>query len=352
MDELVERLVRAREGGTAGGVPLERLTADQHQEWIGRQALDGGLSTNAAGGGEPAVAGGRAQARADAAEFLRNLHRDVEPLFAVPRGAEAYFSPAHEGATHAEANAGPASGAGTQLLRRRGPVSGEAPPESQFVLGGGSGPLVEVGSAMPLLSGLVGSTASDPRPFLFADSLTTGATATVGGVASGRGQSRGSTSAVVGAGRVRGGHAVRLKRSGRAERQPQGFQRPRTGGIRPVRPTPVPFVPPADLSSDVLVTGLLHRDGQALGIDSHNAMVRYLLHLTATDSDASRDDLRRLVSSAVRVRRAGRTSTAQELRAFHAERALLDSDSSSADYHGNPGRDWGKRRHPSAPVDQ
>ncbi|MFD7004012.1 lonely Cys domain-containing protein [Streptomyces mirabilis] len=107
MDELVERLVRAREGGTPDGVPLERLTADQRQEWIGRQALDGGAGGHAAGGGEAAAVGDRAQARAEAAEFLRKLHRDVEPLFAVPRGAEAFFSPVHEGAPDAAGNAGP-----------------------------------------------------------------------------------------------------------------------------------------------------------------------------------------------------------------------------------------------------
>ncbi|MFD7004340.1 lonely Cys domain-containing protein, partial [Streptomyces mirabilis] len=107
VDELVERLVRAREGGTPDGVPLERLTADQRQEWIGRRVLDGGAGGHAAGGGEAAAVGDRAQARAEAAEFLRKLHGDVEPLFAVPRGAEAFFSPVHEGAPDAAGNAGP-----------------------------------------------------------------------------------------------------------------------------------------------------------------------------------------------------------------------------------------------------
>ncbi|MFD7003539.1 lonely Cys domain-containing protein, partial [Streptomyces mirabilis] len=107
MDELVERLVRARDGGTPDGAPLERLTADQRQEWIGRRVLDGGAGGHAAGGGEAAAVGDRAQARAEAAEFLRKLHRDVEPLFAVPRGAEAFFSPVHEGAPDAAGNAGP-----------------------------------------------------------------------------------------------------------------------------------------------------------------------------------------------------------------------------------------------------
>ncbi|MCX4597484.1 lonely Cys domain-containing protein [Streptomyces sp. NBC_01549] len=96
------------------------------------------------------------------------------------------------------------------------------------------------------------------------------------------------------------------------------------------------------MSPDVLVGELLHQDGQALGIHTPEAMVRYLLHLTDTNyEDLGEGDLRRLVNSAVRVRRAGRTCTAQELRAFHAERALLDHDSSSTDYDGNPGRDWG-----------
>ncbi|MGW3985240.1 hypothetical protein [Streptomyces mirabilis] len=115
MDELVERLVRARDEGAPEGVPLQRLTAAQQQEWIGRQVPDG-LSAHPAGRGEPAVAEARAQMRVDATEFLRKLHHDVEPLFAVPQGAEAYFSPAYEGA----ANAGPWQSAQARMAGERG----------------------------------------------------------------------------------------------------------------------------------------------------------------------------------------------------------------------------------------
>ncbi|MGW3985188.1 hypothetical protein ACWEMN_53845, partial [Streptomyces mirabilis] len=85
---------------------MERLAADQQREWIGRQALDGNPSTHAAGRGEPAVAAGGVRVRVDAVEFLGELQRDVEPLSAVPEGAEVFFSPAHAGSAYAEANAG------------------------------------------------------------------------------------------------------------------------------------------------------------------------------------------------------------------------------------------------------
>ncbi|MCX4597453.1 lonely Cys domain-containing protein [Streptomyces sp. NBC_01549] len=59
-------------------------------------------------------------------EFLRKLHQDLEPLFAVPRGAEAFFSPVHEGAPDAAGNAGPWQSAQARMAGERGAEMVEA----------------------------------------------------------------------------------------------------------------------------------------------------------------------------------------------------------------------------------
>ncbi|MFD7001005.1 lonely Cys domain-containing protein, partial [Streptomyces mirabilis] len=135
-----------------------------------------------------------------------------------------------------------------------------------------------------------------------------------------------------------------ISRSDRAGDLPPGFRRPRTD-IRPApapgprglaMPIPMPFAPRPGISPDALVRGLLYQDGRELGIHSPDAMIRYVLHL-ADSADLDDSVLRWLVEVAVRDARAG---SAQQLRAYQAELALLKDVSQFFDAHGNPGRDW------------